>query len=216
MTHSLSLVVKSQRSSDNPLAYLVTVTNDDLNEIKINTMLATSSHNTWLSLTSEAAEDAASNALVPVLNSSAIQVSIFTNDTTGPQLLQYSLNLDTGRLVLNFSETIRLSSYIASGITFQNMQMLGDVTSNHTLSSGMVLGTNGPIVTVMLSPNDLNSLKSQFNLATGLSNTYLVLDSTAFTDMSMNSVDSISRENARQVSAVTPDNTNPQLDSHSS
>ena len=138
----------------------VSITEEDLNEIKKNTLLATSEFTTYLSAVTETAEDAASNPLVSIPKSAGIMVNSLTNDTTGPLLRMFTLNLDNGVLMLSFSETIRLSSYNPDGITILNMANISFATANHTLTGGIVMGANGPEVFIQLSPFDLNTLKS--------------------------------------------------------
>ena len=189
----------------------VSITEDDLNEIKKNTLLATSEFTTYLSAVTETAEDAASNPLVPIPKSAGIMVSSLTNDTTGPLLRRFTLNLDTGILTLSFSETIRLSSYNSDGITILNRANISFATANHTLTGGIVLGTNGPDVLIQLSPFDLNTLKSYSTLATSRANTFIALDSFSFVDMSFNPAMPVQPSNSLQVSRVDPDITPPEL-----
>ena len=63
----------------------------------------------------------------------------------------------------------------------------------------MVNDTDDPVVIIRLMPTDLDSLKSQNNLATSQQKTFIALDVSAFKDTSLNTVTMISGENAMPV-----------------
>ena len=190
----------------------IAITDNDLNTIKKNPYLATSTSNTWLSITSAAAEDAASNPLNAIPRNSARQADNFTDDTNKPSLLSFQLDLDNGYLYLTFNETIQASSYTASGLLLQNIGEKEPGSFEYRLTGGMILGENGTDITILLSPDDLNTLKSMPNLATRKSNTFVSIDSTLFTDMRGNPIVSIDQTNAQRAVEVYPDVTSPVLE----
>ena len=189
----------------------VDLTENDLNEIKQNENLATSEATTYLSVASETGVDAASNPLNAIPRTNAQQVNTLINDTTAPILRRYDLNLDNGFLTLSFSETIRLSTFEPSGITLLNSRNISVASEMHQLTSGTVLGLNGPVVEIVLSPFDLNTLKSMFSLATTIGDTYLAMAPNAFSDMRFNPVMNLPASEALRANSVSPDITRPIL-----
>ena len=93
--------------------------NGDAQSLKVNTLLATSSHNTFLSLASNTAADLFGNEVVGIL-SNALMVSNYTEDTTSPILQSFTLDVDSNQLVLNFTEPVLASSINSSALILSN------------------------------------------------------------------------------------------------
>jgi len=151
------------------------------------------------------AQDEAVNSVVSIPNETAQRTVNYTRDISGPVLQSYELDLDEGLLILSFDETISVNSYIPSGITLQNAANASTANMNYTLTSGMVNNTDDPVVIIRLMQIDLDSLKSQNNLATSQQNTYIALYMAAFKDTSLNNVTIISPQNGLPVKNVIQD-----------
>ena len=124
--------------------------------------LAVDSNSTHLSLTSAAVDDMNGNAVVPVTETEPEAVTIYTPDTTEPQLLRFTLDLTEETLTLFFSETVNVSSIDVTGITLQS-DLTGAISV--ALTNASVSTENGPVVILQLSQLDLNRLKNAEELA---------------------------------------------------
>ena len=99
----------------------VTITVDDLNEIKKLRDVAVSKETTFMTFPAEMVKDMTGNKIVALVDGlSARRVTIFTNDTTKPQLVCFDLDLNTGTLTLIFNETIDATTVNMTQISLQN------------------------------------------------------------------------------------------------
>ena len=177
----------------------ITLTNDDLNELKVRQMLAVSNSSTFLSLTPDTIQDMNNNM---VSSSPVYPVGNFVPDTTPPTLRSFSIDMDSGQLTLNFDETVQSMSlqsrYLAliSNITF--VPTPADPDDQHQLTGGRVLTSNMPSVTFQFTEDDLNEIKRQdmCTRARGINDCFLVYRSDAILDMNGNGI-----EGCRQVDA---------------
>lgn len=151
----------------------------DINEVKGTVGLAASKATTYLSLTSSAILDMNGNVVNEITSSAAQQVSTFTPDTKPVSLDSFDLDIDSGQLILSFSETIDVSTLSIGEWTFQN-----DVnkTISYTLSDSVPEDGNRAAVTVDLSASDLNEIK-RLSLCSARSNCFLSFGSSAVQDI---------------------------------
>ena len=193
-------------------AIVITLSDDQLNAIKVDRDLCSSPANCFVSLSNSTVADIAGNDVHTVHPHIAQQVSLLTNDTTSPRLTRWNLNMNESILEIVFSESVDLATVDATGITIQNIaNATGTQTESVTLSGGMALGTNGITLRLRLTPFDTNSLKSLDNLATSRHNSYIALNNDIIHDMSGNLVSSIATSSAWRVALFTPDTINPRL-----
>ena len=178
----------------------------DLNAIKAISNLATSFSNTFLTATNYSVSDFNGNLLEPITPTSALQVLDFTVDTTQPSLVSWELDLNTGALSLIFDETVNSSSFNAFGFTLTSLS-----SAAYTLNTSSTSSANSPVLEVILSILDLNSIKETNNLATSSSNSFLTAMTNAVYDMNRISLNPIASPFALQVSIYTPDTTSPVL-----
>ena len=190
---------------------LIMIGSDDLNEIKRLTQLATSNFTTYLTLTSSAVSDMSGNAVVGIENGNATQVSVFTPDTTEPNLLFFSLDLNTGSLLLTFDETVDFSSLNFTSFTIQNASDI-IYNSSVSLTGGEITNINdNTTVEILLDILDENEVKRIRSLATSVENTYLSLLSGSILDMNGNPVIEVNDTDAMQASSFMEDLTDPTL-----
>jgi len=102
-------------------------------------------------------------------------------DTTRPELDSFDLSVDgeTGRLLMTFTETVQLSTFNPTGIRLQSTPgtvgsglILGiDLTEDTTVTPGEV---DGPVVSITIGERDLNALKRVFapGIAANLGSTF--------------------------------------------
>ena len=142
----------------------------DLNELKSSRTLCSLRLACYLRFTSQAFTDITGNEIVPVgygvLSSAHVPLSI-SPDVTGPELLNYTLDVDSGYLVLEFNEPVQMIDTTA-------ITLLSDVngTYSQTLSS-IVASVSRNIVNITIPPGDLTALKADENVATSNLSTYL-------------------------------------------
>jgi len=129
----------------------------DVDRIKASTQLATSVENTFLSLTASALQDVNGSPVVSIPPSNALQVSAFVPDTTPPQLISFSLDLELGSLQLFFSEAVNSSTFNPTGITLLNSSP--SPTRSFPLSGGSVVAVSLSVVMLTLATEDANNLQ---------------------------------------------------------
>ena len=178
----------------------------DILGIKGDPNLATSKNNTWLYLENGAIFDLAQtpNSAVSVV----VQASLFVADQTSPKLTTFAVNLNLGRVHLNFIEPVKTASLNTTGITLVN-EVNG--TSTYTLTGGTTNTPNGFTVILELSTADLNGIKAIADLWISRETTYITFTKYVITDMADNYVEAIGLESAVQASSYINDTTFPVL-----
>lgn len=184
---------------------------DDMNDIRRLTDLAINSETTYILFPNITVFDMFDNPIEPVFSDAAQPVSTFTEDMTSPELVEYSLDVNTGLLFLTFTETVNVRSLDTATVTLQSEETGGDAVS---LTTSFSNSENDYIVLVNISTSNLNEIKRFQQLAQSVGDTYLFITSATITDMNSNTVVSISPFAARQVSNYTEDVTNPNLVSY--
>ena len=89
---------------------------EDLNIIKELYELATEQNNTYLRIDTELVRDVFGNSVEEILQTDALPVRVYTEDTIDPRVLEYDLDLDLRTLTLFFSETVDVSTLDTSGL----------------------------------------------------------------------------------------------------
>ena len=206
-TISTSSIASSQ-SSDEMYIYLHV---SDLNKIKANLQLATQASDSYVSFPATMAEDIEGRNVIGVPDTIAQMVAIYVRDTTSPMLTSYNLDMDTGIVIMNYTESVLLSSFTPTELSIQNSA--SSPSSMYQFKAGTLnpqtQGTLADsVITLNIDYNDLNEIKSRTSLATGSSDTFLNVGSNLFQDTSQN--------NIANVSAMTPntyqaDTTLPEL-----
>ena len=193
---------------------------EDLNAIKLNRRICTSGADCWLTIPEpgELVQDMAGNYLSPLPNSLRADsrlVQTFTDDTTGPSLQSFILNMTSRELSLTFDEPVDALSFDLTGITVLSQPGATDASLSYNLQSGNLLTPNGITMTTLLSDTDVVELQSRPNLATSRMNTYLALSASTAIDLSyqQNPVQTITINNSVQADAYIPDFAPPELES---
>ena len=97
-TFDLTLAPATVQVSTDGFTLSISFTEADLNMLKLRTEIATSTANSFVSFTSNTVTDFAGNDVIAVAPSSARQANSFIPDTTAPELVRYSLDMDDGFL----------------------------------------------------------------------------------------------------------------------
>ena len=169
--------------------------------------VAKSLASTFLSHTDLLFLDTNGNRVQAIVAASALQASAFSADTGGPVLRNFDLNLNTGQLVMTFSEEILNSSLTLSSVTIQDKA--ASPTSSVKLTGGtLVSSTDAGVVTVTLTAADLNNIKKATGLGTNTTNTFVSAAAGYVQDLSSNTADELSAIAAK---STTADSTRPRL-----
>jgi hypothetical protein len=203
-------VFEVQGTSDDIILELV-LNKTDLDLIKFDSGLATSSETTWLRFDSAIASDMADNLPLTVAEGrvdEAMQVTNFDKDSTPPTLDSFDLNMNTGRMVLSFSETVSRSTLIMTRVHLR-VSSLAPASFSFTGTS-LTFSADGTELEVTISDADLNEIKRLPQLAIDAATTVLLLDENAVQDMSTNAIAHVPSEFC---TGYTKDVTKPQLNS---
>ena len=184
---------------------VVTMATSVLNGIRADPQVCTSISDCIVFLTNSSFMDVSGNPLIP----SSLLPSHFIADSTQPQLLSFTLDLNTGNLVLTFSEAMDATSFDSLGVTFfssGNNQSQGVVLREAVVSS--VVAFNSVLMNTVGS-NTLNQLKRLVSNGTG--GIYLSMQNLTISDAAGNVVVPIPVSSAIMVSVFTADTTPPVL-----
>jgi hypothetical protein len=122
-----------------------TLLRDDANELKRLEALAASEASTFMTLSPAFVADMYGNPIVAVTLGDAKQVSSggFTADTTPPQLLRFTLDMDAGTITFIFDETVKGLSIQPDELTIRDTSDPALQTTNYTLTGA--IGQDGQV-----------------------------------------------------------------------
>ena len=149
-------------------------------------------------------------SLLTIPSTSPLQAMVVISDTTGPRLVSFALDLDSGLLTLQFSEPVIDLKGIPSAITLQSASN-GTGTSYTLTGGGLQSQASTATLEVMINVEDLNAVKALLDLATSTANTFLSFTSNITRDYAFNEAEPIASSNAVPVSSFIPDTTTPTL-----
>ena len=205
----------AERSYDGRTA-VITLNNNDLNQIKSQLELGTNTSNTFISLTSNTIADLAQNSIIEVNRSEAVNATSVFLDITPPSVDVFDLDMDSGIIQLQFSETVDEININLEGITLQDSRNFSNTVGDiHVLSDSTFKILNNTVVHITLSSNDLFSIQNITSLANRRSQTYLTLSNDSFYDTSQNPVVKIPADTGKIVNKYVADKTNVYLDKFS-
>ena len=167
-------------------------------------------NNCWISMEENLVEDMNGNGNLPVPEDDALDAIVFTDDDTHPYLEDFSLDMDSGVLILTFSEPVRGSTLDVSQISIQPTQ---NSTLFVALQDSTTMSVYSHIVVIDLTISDFNHIRMT-EFAKSENDTYLSITDTAIFDIAVtdpNSVIPIPRSSAKKVGNYTPDTTKPFL-----
>ena len=173
---------------------IIRLSDSDAHEVKLRTNLATTSGNTVLRVTPGAIKDLATTPRDAVTR--VRSVSGFLADTTSPNATTFTVDLNTGRLIINFNEPVDVATIDFTQLTLSEV-MVGSRT-NLTLRNGSSPSSNGLQVVVVLTDDDLNDLKRDVRLHYNESLAYMSLTPAFIRDMLNNSLTPYGPQRAAQ------------------
>jgi len=195
--------------SPNGLRVDMLVTDADINVIKDMEKLFVNSASAFLSATDQMIRDMASNTMVSVSASAALEADSFIDDHTRPKLQSYSIDMDKETLSLSFTETIDVSTIDPTQVTLHSTKL--GASGGYTLTGGpLVSSDDNTSLTFSLIHADMNALKVK-KIAISKMETWLSLTADTIKDMNNLTVVPRSGDSALQVGNFAADKTNPKL-----
>ena len=172
----------------NGVQVTVQLSSGDVNSIQQLDSLFTSKNTSFISHTNSAFFDLAGNSANPISNSSALITSMYSSDTKQPILYRYSLDMNTGFVLLTFNEVVNISSIHFPALSFQRLfNTNGDLSLSHFLTNMSYLNQtrNDIYVQFYISEYDLNLLKMQ-SIALSSQSAFLTISPLFISDMNGN------------------------------
>lgn len=204
VTHVLT---SSTASGGLAASITVSLSAADFNAIAAKPDLLTETANSKVQLAIAAVEDTSGNKAAV---SNIVDASSFVADDIAPTLAEFSLDLDTGKLKLTFSETVDGSKVNPNYFTLQETLIAADGESI-ALTGAAVAQILDPVITLTLSQASVNALKLKTNLAVSTDTTNLVMLSDAAVDAQNNNVLAIADGSAKPATSFAEDATAPLL-----
>ena len=188
-------------------AVRVQLSDADFNELVRLDTLATSTSDTYLSLSTDVITDVQGNNAVAISPSNAVAGG-YVKDNSKPTLVAFSINLNAETLTLTLSETIRAGTLSVVGITLQNGVSASGTNAVTLTGARSTSAVNGLTVTVQFAVVDLNLIK-KYQIVT--SQSYIVLAAASINDMAGNGVEGVPNGQALRTTAIVGDTTRPSL-----
>jgi len=112
----VSLQIDSTASTVDHTIVTISLSTSDMNVLKEDATLAQDGASTKLSITAAALADLSGNPIAAAF----VAVTTYTPDSTNPDLADFSIDLDDGKIALTFSETVKSSSLDTTKITLSD------------------------------------------------------------------------------------------------
>ena len=201
-----------QTSLDATSVIAITLLDRDQTFLEVSEDIATGRTDTFLATDDGFVRDTNQLLSVSLPLSQAIQVSTFTSDASPPNVVGFSLDMDTGVAVVTFDDVIIGNTFDVNALTFQSgmfrvpleWHALSQTSSSNSIADGFE-------ITINFGGDDLNRLKQIRNLTTNSDSSYLTLMATLADDVNGVDVIAITDGNALKASQFTPDSSRPAL-----
>jgi len=227
-----TLTAVSTTSSPDGPTIVINLGKADLNEITRLTLLATGEDGsgssgedgsgvsgedgrdtTFVTMTTLAFTDTAlvANEMEPVVGEKA---STYKKDDTPPTLESFEIDLTTEKLLLKFSETVKVSTFTKTAPALQEVQVWNGVGTNpnqYEFTDLVTVDADATTLEFSISDTDLNAIKKMRDLAVSTSSTYLAFPSDMISDMAGNPVTEVLVTLAQLTADFLPDVKSPTL-----
>jgi len=139
---------------------------------------------------------------------------MYLADMVPPTLVSFSMNVNTARISLTFSELTRSALLAVTGFTIQNTA--SSPTLSYTLTTGEIMaGTAATVSTLVIDQTniDLDSIQKMINLTISAGTAYIAVVQGSVLDLDNNKLVGIATSSALAVipGMFVPDTTNPLL-----
>ena len=194
---------------------MITPSLSDFNAITALEGLARGTASSYLSVTAGGASDSSGNAVVAIASANALQATSYQADTGAPEIIAFRLDLNSDRVSIDFSETVRMSDIESSAMTIQSTG--SDASVSVALAGSQVTAgsVNSASVQLDLAKLVQDAIRLEPRLGTTRSSTFLSVTSLAARDMFGNRVAAIVPALALQLQlgGYMADATSPSLSS---
>ena len=198
----------------NRLTFLFILMQSDLAIIRQIIGLADDASTTYISVGTNMCRDLVGNSILQIPSSSPIPVSTYIADTGAASLQSFTLDMNFGFLSLTFNDIIDVATVNVANITIQNSST--SAANSYSLTSSRMLSpASSNIITITLEYTDWNALRSNLNLATSSTNTYLSFPVTFASTVGGVPLLGIPETSAQRVTTYTPDTQRLQLSFYS-
>ena len=196
-------------SSTDSTEITITVTSSDLEAIRRLQPLGFTIRSSFLAFTNQALVDMADLNVVPI--STPARMAVRNNaDLVPPTLDRFTFDLNTGTIILTFSENVTLFSLIIPRITLQNDDMLP--FESLTLGENTTaIQLSGSEIELSLTLEQQNEIKQLTDLGTDTFATFISLEPNVVNDIAGNDALPVLNESALMVTEYIGDITRPTL-----
>ena len=178
----------------------------DVNALKASELIANNRSDTFLAMDNTTVSDLAltPNKGQEISEVSARQVDTYVGDTIPPQVVSFSINFESRKLIVTFDEPVRASRTDMTRFALRSSRAQNAETYSFSGDGGIASSSDGLLVLEFsLSTTDLTTLKLNARLATGAPDTFLFSTSSGATvDMRYNPLAAIQLADAVPVPAV--------------
>ena len=188
------------------------LSDDDLNNIKQDNRLGISNLTSFLKMDQTTITDMNSNQVRSIATGtcSAFPVDTYTSDQTGPTLVSFALDMNTGLLSLTFDEIVLARTLKPTTIAVVNATAPPQV-KYRLEAAASVSSVNSLVLNVQLLAYDLNQIQAIGTLATSGRNTYITTHSWTVYDTNWNMMNEVTEDSALRVNTYIHDATPPVL-----
>ena len=181
------VTLSSQSYTDSPVGFSIAVSidNANINEVKAIRSLCTSESDCFMSVAASALRDPHGRGINPISDGRALRVRSYTPDTTPPEVQSWELDMNTGRITILFSETIDVTAVLPDRIVLTS-SMTGLILYQLSPLTELSPRDTATILTLQMTADDINAIKVNDMLGTGLVNSFLSVQPGAFRDMFSN------------------------------
>jgi len=166
---------------------------------------------TYITVQGDLVDDPYGQDNMAITDGKAIRASSVVPDATVVSLDGFSLNANTGSLVLTFDDVVDSDNFNVSGITIQTTANISSGDSYSLTNSSFERIGAGNEVEITLSTQDLNGVKSLLRIGFTTNDTFLSIASNVATDSTGNTLVSVPADAAMQSEEYRQDVTRPQL-----
>ena len=217
-SYNYTLQVTNVVSTVDGTVLVFSVATEELNAIKLNNNLCTLQQNCYIQYQIGMVRDMAGN----VIEASATEAPAYyrdyaqnlVQDETAPTIQNFTLNMNAGRLVMTFDESVAWMSLRPQHLTLQSTASSAAISHSLTRVNDMVVEVDGPVMTVLITTEDMNRIKT-LQFCSSAADTFLSFSSAMVTDTSANAnpVNTVLATSALGIATggYVPDSTAPRL-----
>jgi hypothetical protein len=207
-TTSFTLTGGSFSTEDSDTITLV-MTQSDVNSINDLAGLANGIGDTFISFTAGFGEDTAGNSVQSRVDGNALVVSAIVGDSTAPELISWSLDMNLGRASFTFSETVIPATF---NTTKYEIQGVSDASSLARIAlAGNITATSNIVISLNIAASVLDQLKVATGIATSRDNSFISFPGGAVEDASANPVAGVPNSLGLKADSFVADSTSPKL-----